>query len=273
MWVIFQSDFIHTSFDYQQSREVKSLTQSSKYRWLPQNAGKASPGQSIRAHEHSAREHSRAQQAISYLDAQKCCWALYMHRRCNVGLFSFPRWPYCTFLESITFDHPHSFTSTTCTSCLLVIIVSIFCMLHPDLHFPCGSAGKESAWNAGDLGSIPGLWRSPGEGKGYPLQYSCLENSMDCIVHGVSKSRTRLSNFHFTSLHGWLTFTLWLSRHFIGLNSLHFTGLNFVSESSHLKHFLCLTLGGTCIAASYVVCFCYDSKAIPYGTVPQKYFT
>ena len=50
----------------------------------------------------------------------------------------------------------------------------------------CGSAGKESACNAGDLGSIPGLGRSPGEGKGY--QYSGLENSMDCIVHRVSKS-------------------------------------------------------------------------------------
>ena len=47
--------------------------------------------------------------------------------------------------------------------------------------FPCGSAGKESACNAGDLGSIPGLGRSPGEGKGYPLQYSGLENSMDCV--------------------------------------------------------------------------------------------
>ena len=46
---------------------------------------------------------------------------------------------------------------------------------------------------------IPGLGRSPGEGKGYPLQYSGLENSMDCIVHEVAKSRTRLSNFHFTS--------------------------------------------------------------------------
>ena len=51
------------------------------------------------------------------------------------------------------------------------------------LSFPCGSAGKESACNAGDLGSIPGLGRSPGEGKGYPLQYSGLENSMDYIVH------------------------------------------------------------------------------------------
>ena len=64
------------------------------------------------------------------------------------------------------------------------------------LGFPCGSAGKESACNAGDLGSIPVLGRSPGEGKGYPLQYSGLENSMDCIVHGVPKSRTRLSVFH-----------------------------------------------------------------------------
>ena len=60
-----------------------------------------------------------------------------------------------------------------------------------------GSAGEESACNAGDLGSIPGLGRSPGEGKGSPLQYSGLENSMDCIVHGVAKSRTRLSGFHF----------------------------------------------------------------------------
>ena len=58
------------------------------------------------------------------------------------------------------------------------------------LGFPCGSAGKESACDVGDLGSIPGLGRSPGEGKGYPLQYSDLENSMDCTVHEVAKSRT-----------------------------------------------------------------------------------
>ena len=62
------------------------------------------------------------------------------------------------------------------------------------LGCPCGSAGKESARNAGDLGSIPGLERSPGEGKGYPLQYSGLENSMD-KVHGVAKSRTGLNDF------------------------------------------------------------------------------
>ena len=69
-----------------------------------------------------------------------------------------------------------------------------------DLHgFHGGLDSKESACNAGDLGSIPGLGRSPGEGKGYPLQYSSLENSTDCIVHGVTKSRTRLSNFLFQS--------------------------------------------------------------------------
>ena len=54
--------------------------------------------------------------------------------------------------------------------------------------FLCGSAGKKSICNEGDLCSIPGLGRSPGEGKGYTLQYSGLENSMDCIVHGVTKS-------------------------------------------------------------------------------------
>ena len=64
------------------------------------------------------------------------------------------------------------------------------------LGFPCGSAGKESACYARDLGSIPGLGRSPGEGKGYPPQYSGLENSTVCIVHGVTKSQTWLSNFH-----------------------------------------------------------------------------
>ena len=51
--------------------------------------------------------------------------------------------------------------------------------------FPGGSDGKESACNVGDLGSIPGLGRSPGEGNSYPLQYSCLENSMDRIVQAV----------------------------------------------------------------------------------------
>ena len=71
------------------------------------------------------------------------------------------------------------------------------------IDFPDSSVGKESACNVGDLGSIPGLGRSPGEGKGYPLQYSTLENPMDCIVHAVhrvAKSQIQLSDFHFTSL-------------------------------------------------------------------------
>ena len=55
-------------------------------------------------------------------------------------------------------------------------------------------AGKESTCNVGNLGLIPGLGSSPGEGKGYPLQYSGLENSTDCIVNEVAKSRTRLSD-------------------------------------------------------------------------------
>ena len=63
--------------------------------------------------------------------------------------------------------------------------------------FSCGSVGKEFACHASDLGSIPGLGRSPGEGKGHSLQYSGLENSMDCIVHRITKSQTRLSDLHF----------------------------------------------------------------------------
>ena len=63
------------------------------------------------------------------------------------------------------------------------------------MGFPCGSAGKESSCNAGNLGSIPGLGRFPEEGKGYPLQYSGLETSLDCIVHRVTKHWTQLSNF------------------------------------------------------------------------------
>ena len=65
---------------------------------------------------------------------------------------------------------------------------------------PGGSEGKTSACSAGDLGSIPGLGRSPGEGNGNPLQYSCLESPTDggACVHKVAKSRTRLSDFTFT---------------------------------------------------------------------------
>ena len=63
--------------------------------------------------------------------------------------------------------------------------------------FPDSTVGKESTCNVGDLGLISGLERTPGEWKGYPLQYSGLENSIDCIVHEVTKSQTLLSDFHF----------------------------------------------------------------------------
>ena len=71
------------------------------------------------------------------------------------------------------------------------------------LGFPGGSDGQESAWNAGDLGSIIGSERSPGEGNGNPLQYSGLENPMDggawrAAVHGAAKSQTQLSDYTFT---------------------------------------------------------------------------
>jgi len=67
---------------------------------------------------------------------------------------------------------------------------SIILPTPPPKGFPCGSAGKESTCNARDLGLIPKLGRSPGEGNSYSLQYSGLENSMDCIVHGVTESDT-----------------------------------------------------------------------------------
>ena len=83
----------------------------------------------------------------------------------------------------------------------IVPIVSVYhgnlmsyCAPIKGLSFPSGSPGKEYTCNVGDLGSIPGLGRSLREGNGYPLQYSDLENSLDCVVHGVAKSRTQLNN-------------------------------------------------------------------------------
>ena len=88
------------------------------------------------------------------------------------------------------------------------IILPLYHVLYNTLYiflkgFPDGSEDKASACDAGDLGLIPGLGRSPGEGNGNPLQYSCLENPMDrgalwATVHGVAKSRTRPSDFTFT---------------------------------------------------------------------------
>ena len=77
----------------------------------------------------------------------------------------------------------------------------LLCLASFTPGFPCGSAGKKSACNAGDLGSIPSLGRFLGEGKGYPLQHSSLENPMDYTVCGVTKSQTLLSDSHFLSPH------------------------------------------------------------------------
>ena len=83
------------------------------------------------------------------------------------------------------------------TRCKLVMQLLLIRYTFWILGFSCGSAGKESSCNAGDLGSIPGLGRSLGESKTYPSHYSGLENSMDFIVHGVAKGQTWLNDFHF----------------------------------------------------------------------------
>ena len=107
------------------------------------------------------------------------------------------------FLELLgvkDFENRTYVLKTSCENTYFTLINSLTQLVSLIRGFPGGSAGKESAYNAGDQGSIPGLGRSPGEGKSYPLKYSGRENNMDWIVHGVSKSLIRLSNFHFTSL-------------------------------------------------------------------------
>ena len=84
----------------------------------------------------------------------------------------------------------------------VTFVQDVYLILNKFMDFPRGSDGKVSAYDAGDLGSIPGWGRSPGEGNGNPLQDSCLENPMDggawwATVHGVAKSRTQLSDFPF----------------------------------------------------------------------------
>ena len=95
------------------------------------------------------------------------------------------------FYDNIAINSSKRHNSLKC-SCLLTVKFQAWI----NRGFPCGSAGKESACNGGDLRLIPELGQSPGEGKDYPLQYSGLENSMDCIVHGVTKSWTQLSLAH-----------------------------------------------------------------------------
>ena len=111
----------------------------------------------------------------------------------------------CSFVSDSLQPHGLQHARLPCSSpppgvCSNSCPLSRWC--HPNISsfvipFPDSSGGKESACNVGDMGSIPGLGRSPGEGKGYPLQYSGLKKN---IVHGVAKSRTGLSDFHFLFL-------------------------------------------------------------------------
>ena len=96
-------------------------------------------------------------------------------------------------------QNTHSIHRSTVWPCRLYSQMSIRGMVPSHMGFPSSLAGKESTCNAGHPSSTPGLGRSPGEGNGYPLQFSVLENSMDCVVHRVTKSGTRLSDFHFPS--------------------------------------------------------------------------
>ena len=97
-------------------------------------------------------------------------------------------------------SQPKDLTQVSCIGRQILYHVSHQGSPQKNLGFPCGSAGKEFAHNSGDLGLIPGLGRSPGEGQGYPLQYSGLENSMGCIVHGVAKSQTQHNTHSLTFL-------------------------------------------------------------------------
>ena len=105
--------------------------------------------------------------------------------------------------ESIIYPNTNHYSHVSCKSACSLLRCGKICWRRERLPtpvflgFPCGSAGKASACNAGDLGWIPGLGRSPGEGKGYPVQYFGLENSMDCVVREFTKSRIQLSDFHF----------------------------------------------------------------------------
>ena len=97
----------------------------------------------------------------------------------------------CAFLIAQLVKYPSAMQETPCDSWVRKIHWRRDRLPTPVfLGFLCGSAGKESTRNGGHLGSIPGLGRSPGEGKGYPLQCSGWENFMDCIVHRAAKSQT-----------------------------------------------------------------------------------
>ena len=114
--------------------------------------------------------------------------------------FLFPLFIFQKYVKIISLDNS-VFEFIPMTNLHLFFSVLLYCHLNEISGFPCGSAGKESTCNAGDLGSIPGLGRSPGEGKGYPLQYSGLENSVDesMGLKTVGHNWETFTSLHFTS--------------------------------------------------------------------------
>ena len=102
-----------------------------------------------------------------------------------------------TFFGLLFLSFTVGFSAPSCQLC-------IRCLIRVEWASLVAQLVKNPPAIVGDLGSIPGLGSSPGEGKEYPLQYSGLESSMDCVVNGVTKSWTRLSDFHFTSCIEWM---------------------------------------------------------------------
>ena len=127
--------------------------------------------------------------------------SLLYERSVQSSVFLFKRSSYCgkIHIKVYYFNHFKVYNSGLCLF-LTGLLFSYFLGINLIINdFPCGSNSKESACNAGDLGSIPGSGKSNGEGHGNPFQYSCLENPMDwgvwrAIVCGVTKSQIRLSN-------------------------------------------------------------------------------
>ena len=133
---------------------------------------------------------------LDLLEVQGTLKSLLQHHSSNASILR-----YSAFFM-VQLSHLHMTSGKTIGLTRWIFVSKIMSLLFNMLSrlvmgFPCGLAGKESTCNTEDLGLIPGLGRFPGEGKGNPLQYSGLENSMDYTVHGVAKSQKRLSNFHF----------------------------------------------------------------------------
>ena len=139
------------------------------------------------------------------------------------------------------------------------------------LGFPCGSAGKESACNAGDLGLIPGLGRSPGEGKGYPLQYSCLGNSMDCVAHRVAKRHDWESFTHSLLTISGSSMSPWLqiSSSFSCINEVNFSPNGCFIECHSVPFLPCFEMLVFKVYLKWQVFFLSDvSLASSHGQLP-----